>query len=150
MTWVGAPSTLVEIEENTHTVIASEGISTLGATISTRFWPSLRSDVKLYSLDVSELFRLDEECRRQRRRCIQTLGGLSWTWMGCVKVWEQATVAVADFYHRCRHYARTDFSDTRRLTPRQRGSCALHNRRRKRATAGGLRFARGIRPQSEA
>jgi len=109
-------ASLVEIEENTHTVIASEGISTLGGDDFDDILAELAvGREELYSLDVSELFRLDEECRRQKealhpnsRRIVLDLDGVR-EGMG------QATVAVADFYHRCRPLLEPSLAATRRL-----------------------------------
>ena len=58
---------LVSLEGGTHTVLASEGISNLGGDDFDLILAELAAgkDV-LYSLTLSEVFRLDEECRRQK------------------------------------------------------------------------------------
>ena len=60
-------ASLVDIDSGTHTVIASEGISTLGGDDFDFVLAELAvgPDV-LASMEFTELFRLDEECRRQK------------------------------------------------------------------------------------
>ena len=94
---------LVELDGGTHTVLASDGISTLGGDDFDLLLAELAvGDEVLGSLDLTELFRLDEECRRQKealhpnsRRIVVDLDTVR-EGMG------QVTIAVSDFYERCR------------------------------------------------
>jgi len=107
---------LVELDARTHSVLASEGISTLGGDDFDLVLAELAvpSDV-LGSLDLAELFRLDEECRRQKealhpnsRRIVIDLDVIR-EGMG------QAVVPVADYYARCRPLLAETLEPTRRL-----------------------------------
>jgi molecular chaperone DnaK len=94
---------LVEIAEGTHTVLASEGISHLGGDDFDLVLAEMAiGEEALSKLNMAEIFRLDEECRRQKealhpnsRKIVVDLDVVQ-EGMG------QATVAVADFYERCR------------------------------------------------
>lgn len=94
---------LVEIAGGTQTVLASEGMPHLGGDDFDLVLAELAiGEEELAKLDLAEVFRLDEECRRQKealhansRKIVVDLDvvreGLG-----------QATVAVSDFYNRCR------------------------------------------------
>jgi molecular chaperone DnaK (HSP70) len=94
---------LVEISAGTHTVLASEGMPHLGGDDFDLVLAEMAiGEEALSKLELGEVFRLDEECRRQKealhshsRRIIVDLDvvreGLG-----------QVTVAVSDFYDRCR------------------------------------------------
>ncbi len=94
---------LVEVEGGTHTVLACEGISNLGGDDFDMVLAELAvGKPMLESLYIGELFRLDEECRRQKealhansRRIVIDLDQVR-EGMG------QAAVQVGDFYHLCR------------------------------------------------
>jgi molecular chaperone DnaK (HSP70) len=94
---------LVEISEGTHTVLASEGMPHLGGDDFDLVLAEMAiGDEALSKLDLAEVFRLDEECRRQKealhpnsRKIVVDLDVVR-EGMG------QATVSVADFYERCR------------------------------------------------
>ncbi len=107
---------LVELDTRTHTVIASEGISTLGGDDFDLILAELAvgSDA-LRTLDLAELFRLDEECRRQKealhpnsRRIVVDLD-LVRDGMG------QAVIPVAEYYAKCRPLLERTLDATRRL-----------------------------------
>ncbi len=74
------------------------------ATISISCWRNWRSAKQALSkLELAEVFRLDEECRRQKealhpnsRKIVVDLDDVVKEGLG------QATVSVADFYERCR------------------------------------------------
>src|SRR5579862_5937999 len=58
---------LVQLDARTHTVLAAEGISTLGGDDFDRVMAELAVGPEaLAKLDAAALFRLDEECRRQK------------------------------------------------------------------------------------
>jgi molecular chaperone DnaK len=94
---------LVELDARTHTVLATDGISTLGGDDFDRVLAELAIGTEaLMALDPAALFRLEEECRRQKealhvnsRRMIVDLDVVE-DGMG------QITIPVSDFYQRCR------------------------------------------------
>ena len=94
---------LVEISAGTHTVIASEGMPHLGGDDFDLVLAEMAmGEEALSKLELAELFRLDEECRRQKealhansRRIVVDLDVVK-EGLG------QATISVADFYARCR------------------------------------------------
>ena len=94
-------ASLVELDALMHTVLATEGISTLGGDDFDHLLAELAvGEEQLLSLDAAELFRLDDECRRQKealhansRRIVIDLD-LVREGMG------QVTLPVADFYER--------------------------------------------------
>lgn len=107
---------LVEVEDGVHTVIASEGISTLGGDDFDLVLAELAvGQEKLAGLSLAELFRLDEECRRQKeslhsnsRRIVVDLDVVR-EGMG------QAAVTVPDFYAACRPLLEETLEPTARL-----------------------------------
>jgi molecular chaperone DnaK (HSP70) len=94
---------LVEISAGTHTVLASEGMPHLGGDDFDLVLAEMAiGEEALAKLELAEVFRLDEECRRQKealhpnsRKIVVDLDvvreGLG-----------QTTISVADFYDRCR------------------------------------------------
>jgi molecular chaperone DnaK (HSP70) len=107
---------LVELAGDAHTVLASEGISTLGGDDFDQILAELAvGPERLAALELDELFRLDEECRRQKealhpnsRKIVVDLDCMR-EGMG------QATVAVSEFYERCRPLLQQSLGPTRRL-----------------------------------
>lgn len=107
---------LVELDARTHTVLACEGLSTLGGDDFDLILAEMAVGPEtLASLELSELFRLDEECRRQKealhpnsRRIVVDLDvvreGLG-----------QVTVPVSEFYARCRPLLEETLEPTARL-----------------------------------
>src|SRR5579864_6350635 len=99
---------LVELDAGTHTVLASEGIPTLGgddfdhALAEMALAGSLTPDLKVDALDPAELFRLQDECRRQKEalhpNSRKIVVDLDWVRDGL----GQATIQVTDYYARCR------------------------------------------------
>src|SRR5271165_4709516 len=93
---------LVEIAAGTHTVLASEGMPHLGGDDFDLVLAEMAiGEEALSKLSLAQVFRLDEECRRQKealhpnsRKIVLDLDVVE-EGMG------QATVAVADFYERC-------------------------------------------------
>jgi molecular chaperone DnaK (HSP70) len=101
-------ASLVELDEREHVVIASEGIPTLGGDDFDEVLAGLAleeaqiSVVDQDSLSQAEMFRLHEECRQKKeslhpntRRIVIDLGNAR-------SGWPQVTVAIGDFYDRCR------------------------------------------------
>src|SRR5579871_3881934 len=94
---------LVELDARIHTVLATDGISTLGGDDFDRVLAELAIGTEaLAALDPAALFRLEEECRRQKealhvnsRRMIVDLDVIE-DGRG------QITIPVAEFYQRCR------------------------------------------------
>jgi len=95
-------ASLVDLDERTHTVIATEGITTLGGDDFDRLLAELAVGTDaLAALDAGALFRLEDECRRQKealhpnsRRIVVDLDVVE-------EGRGQATIAVSDFYDRC-------------------------------------------------
>ena len=93
---------LVAMGEQEHTVVATQGIPTLGGDDFDRILAGMAiGEQKLGELDAAALFRLEEECRRQKealhpnsRRIVIDLDVVE-EGLG------QAVVPVADFYKRC-------------------------------------------------
>ena len=96
-------ASLVELDKRTHTVLATEGISTLGGDDFDRVLAEMAVGAEeLAALDAASSFRLEEECRRQKealhpnsRRMVVDLDLIE-------EGRGQVTVAVADYYERCR------------------------------------------------
>ncbi len=101
-------ASLVELGEREHVVISSEGIPTLGGDDFDEVLAGLAleeariSVVDQDSLSQAEMFRLHEECRQKKeslhpntRRIVIDLGNVR-------AGWPQVTVAISDFYDRCR------------------------------------------------
>ncbi len=94
---------LVEMEEGVHTVLDADGISNFGGDDFDLALAELAAGKEgMYSLPLAEVFRLLEECRRQKeslhpnsRRIVVDLDAVR-EGMG------QATLAVSDFYELCR------------------------------------------------
>jgi molecular chaperone DnaK (HSP70) len=94
---------LVEIAAGMHTVLASEGMPHLGGDDFDLVLAEMAiGEEALSKLNISQIFRLDEECRRQKealhpnsRKIVIDLDVVE-EGMG------SATVTVADFYERCR------------------------------------------------
>ncbi len=109
-------ASLVELDDKAHTVIATEGISTLGGDDFDRVLGEMALGAeKLASLDPGALFRLEEECRRQKealhpnsRRMVVDLD-LVQEGLG------QEIIAVPDFYERCRPLLDETVAATARL-----------------------------------
>ncbi len=106
---------LVELDAGLHTVIACEGISTLGGDDFDLILAEMAAGEQFSSLELGDLFRLDEECRRQKealhpnsRRIVVDLDAVR-EGMG------QVTIPVADFYARCRPLLDDTLEATRRL-----------------------------------
>jgi molecular chaperone DnaK (HSP70) len=107
---------LVEMDSRTHTVLACDGISTLGGDDFDLLLAEMAVGPEtLGSMSLADLFRLDEECRRQKealhpnsRRLVLDLDTVR-DGMG------QATVPVADYYARCRPLLEETLGPTQKL-----------------------------------
>ncbi len=107
---------LVELDARAHTVLAAEGISTLGGDDFDRVLGELAiGGEALAALDPAALFRLDEECRRQK----EALHANSRRMVVDLDVIEegkgQIVIPVADFYTRCRPLLLETLAPTARL-----------------------------------
>ncbi len=96
-------ASLVELDEKVHTVVASEGIATLGGDDFDQVLAELAvGETALAGLSVGELFRLLEECRRQKEglhpNTRKIVVDLDQAWEG----WGQVTISAAAFYDHCR------------------------------------------------
>jgi molecular chaperone DnaK (HSP70) len=109
-------ASLVELDDKAHTVIATEGISTLGGDDFDRVLGEMAlGPEKLATLAPDSLFRLEEECRRQKealhpnsRRMVVDLD-LVEEGLG------QTIIAVPDYYERCRPLLDETVAATARL-----------------------------------
>jgi molecular chaperone DnaK (HSP70) len=111
---------LVSVQGGTHTVLASEGISNLGGDDFDLVLAELAAgkDV-LYSLTLSEVFRLDEECRRQKEALHPNSRKIVVDLDAAREGLGQATVSVADFYEHCRPLLEESIRATARLAEGQ-------------------------------
>ncbi len=109
-------ASLVELSEHVHTVIATESIANLGGDDFDRILAELAmGHERLELLDPAPLFRLEEECRRQKealhpnsRRIVVDLDVVE-EGLG------QVTIPVADFYDHCRPLLDETLAVTTRL-----------------------------------
>ncbi|HEY4363564.1 MAG TPA: Hsp70 family protein [Bryobacteraceae bacterium] len=109
-------ASLVDLDERTHTVLATEGLSTLGGDDFDRLLAELAlGQEALGALDSAALFRMEEECRRQK----EALHPNSRKIVVDLDVIEdgrgQSTIAVADYYDRCRPLIEETIAATSRL-----------------------------------
>jgi molecular chaperone DnaK (HSP70) len=101
-------ASLVELDERTHSVIASEGISTLGGDD----FDSILADLALDEAGVSaaerdhlsqaELFRLQEECRQKKESLHPNTRHIVIDLRILGEGWKPCSLLAADFYERCR------------------------------------------------
>src|SRR5665213_34824 len=94
---------LVSMENGTHTVLASEGISNLGGDDFDIVLAELAAGREvLHSLTLAEMFRLDEECRRQKEALHPNSRKIVIDLDVAREGLGQATVPVAEYYQHCR------------------------------------------------
>jgi molecular chaperone DnaK (HSP70) len=111
---------LVSLEGGTHTVLASEGISNLGGDDFDLVLAELAAGKDLlYSLMLSEVFRLDEECRRQKEALHPNSRKIVVDLDAAREGLGQATVSVADFYEQCRPLLEESLRATARMAEGQ-------------------------------
>jgi molecular chaperone DnaK (HSP70) len=109
-------ASLVQGNASSHTVIATESIASLGGDDFDRILAQLAlGDERFENLEPAALFRLEEECRRQKealhpnsRRIVVDLDVVE-EGLGTV------TVPAADFYERCRPLLEQTIAATSRL-----------------------------------
>ena len=107
---------LVSLEGGTHTVLSSEGISNLGGDDFDLILAELAAGKDLlYSLTLSEVFRLDEECRRQKEALHPNSRKIVVDLDAAREGLGQATVSVADFYEQCRPLLEESLHATARM-----------------------------------
>ncbi len=101
-------ASLVELDEREHTVIASEGISTLGGDDFDAGLAELALDVAAVSAEArdsltqAEMFRLHEECREKKESLHPNTRNITLD-LGRVRSdWQEVSIAVSAFYERCR------------------------------------------------
>jgi molecular chaperone DnaK (HSP70) len=111
---------LVSLEGGTHTVLASEGISNLGGDDFDLILAELAAGKDLlYSLTLSEVFRLDEECRRQKEALHPNSRKIVVDLDAAREGLGQATVPVAEFYEQCRPLLEESLQATARIAEGQ-------------------------------
>jgi molecular chaperone DnaK len=109
-------ASLVELGEQAHTVLATQSLARVGGDDFDRILAELAvGPERLEQLAPAALFRLEEECRRQKealhpnsRRIVVDLDAVE-EGMG------QVTVPVAEFYERCRPLLEDTLAATARL-----------------------------------
>ena len=109
-------ASLVELDARTHTVLATEGISTLGGDDFDHVLAAMAAgEDRLAALDPAQLFHLEDECRRQKealhpnsRKIVVDLDVVE-EGLG------QVAIPVADFYDRCRPLLEESVNATARL-----------------------------------
>mgnify|MGYP005847535199 CR=1 FL=1 len=101
-------ASLVASEEQTHSVIASEGIPTLGGDDFDSVLAELAMDearIPLRARDnltQAQWFRLHEECRRKKEALHANTRRIRIELEGVRPDWESVAVAVDEYYERCR------------------------------------------------
>ncbi len=96
-------ASLVELDEKVHTVVASEGITTLGGDDFDHVLAEMAvGETALAELSVGELFRLLEECRRQKEALHPNTRKIVVDRDHAREGWGQVTIPAAAFYERCR------------------------------------------------
>jgi molecular chaperone DnaK (HSP70) len=96
-------ASLVALDEKVHTVIASEGIVTLGGDDFDHVLAEMAvGEPALTALSAGELFRLLEECRRQKEALHPNTRKIVVDLDHCREGWGQVTIPAATFYERCR------------------------------------------------
>jgi molecular chaperone DnaK (HSP70) len=101
-------ASLVELDEREHTVIASEGISTLGGDDFDAALAELALDAAGVSAETrdsltqAEMFRLHEECREKKESLHPNTRNITLD-LGRVRSdWQEVSIKVTAFYERCR------------------------------------------------
>lgn len=96
-------ASLVEMGEGVHTVLDADGISSFGGEDFDLALAELAAGKEaLYSLTLAEVFRLLEECRRQKEALHPNSRRLVVDLSTAREGMGQTTVALADFYEQCR------------------------------------------------
>jgi molecular chaperone DnaK (HSP70) len=96
-------ASLVELDEKVHTVVATDGIATLGGDDFDHVLAEMAvGEAALTGLSVGETFRLLEECRRQKEALHPNTRKIVVDLDHCREGWGQVAVPAAAFYERCR------------------------------------------------
>jgi molecular chaperone DnaK (HSP70) len=95
-------ASLVDLDERVHTVVASEGIATLGGDDFDQLLADMAlEDVGRRELTAGELFRLLEECRRQKEALHPNTRKIVVDLDHARDGWGQVTIPVSAYYERC-------------------------------------------------
>ena len=100
-------ASLVELDQNDHRVIASEGIGALGGDDFDEILAELALDSagigpgERDSLTQAEMFRLHEECRAQKESLHPNTRHISVDLGVAREGWPEVSLQAADFYERC-------------------------------------------------
>src|SRR5215468_3468029 len=96
-------ASLVDLDDTAHTVVASQGIATLGGDDFDHLLADLALDEgRVAELSAGELFRLLEECRRQKEALHPNTRKIAVDLDHAREGWGQVTVPVTAYYERCR------------------------------------------------
>jgi molecular chaperone DnaK (HSP70) len=95
-------ASLVDLDERTHTVVASEGIATLGGDDFDHLLADMAlEDAGRGELSAAERFRLLEECRRQKEALHPNTRKIVVDLDHAREGWGQVTIPVSAYYERC-------------------------------------------------
>jgi molecular chaperone DnaK len=101
-------TSLVAIEDNVHSVIASAGVSTLGGDDLDEILSEMAlesagiSAAEGESLSQAEFFRLHEECREKKEAVNPNTRKIAIDLERVREGWPEVSIPVAEFYERCR------------------------------------------------
>jgi molecular chaperone DnaK (HSP70) len=96
-------ASVVELDDKTHTVVASAGIGTLGGDDFDHLLAEMAAgETVLGGLSGAELFRLLEECRRQKEALHPNTRKIAVDLDHVREGWGQVTIPAAAYYERCR------------------------------------------------
>jgi molecular chaperone DnaK len=96
-------ASLVDLDERTHTVVASEGIAALGGDDFDHLLADLALEGRAEAdLSAGEHFRLLEECRRQKEALHPNTRRIVVDLDHAREGWGQVTIPVSAYYERCR------------------------------------------------
>ncbi|HYB43846.1 MAG TPA: Hsp70 family protein [Candidatus Methylomirabilis sp.] len=109
-------ASLVELDERARTVVASEGIASLGGDDFDQVLAELAAgEERMAELSAAELFRLLEECRRQKETLHPNTRRITVDLDHAREGWGQVAVPIAEFYERCRPLIEATVSAVSRL-----------------------------------
>ena len=96
-------ASVVDLDDKTHTVVASAGIGTLGGDDFDHLLAEMAAgEAVLAGLSGAELFRLLEECRRQKEALHPNTRKIAVDLDHVREGWGQVTIPAPAYYERCR------------------------------------------------
>ena len=120
-------ASLVEAGERTHTVLATEGIPTLGGDDFDHVLAEMAlSEEERERLSQAELFRLLDECRVKKEALTPRSRKISLDLDSVREGWTSVSISVADYYERCRPLMQESIQVVRELLTSHRQPEALY------------------------